>query len=366
MRIGIYALARNEEKHVFDWADSTDGADVVVVTDTGSTDSTTQRLRAAGVTVATGSVTPWRWDDAHNLSLHHLPADIDIAVRMDLDERLQPGWRQAIERAWTGEVNNLHYRYVWSFTADGRPDLVFNCDRVHARAGFRWSAPTHEGLVCWKGTKHVAFAEGLEIHHLRDPGKRHTTDLELLEVATREAPHDPRPWWYLAREQEWAGRPEAAATFAHYLTMPNGWGSERSYAYRALYRLTGEEQHLHRAASEAIGEPDAWYELALANYHRQSWREVYGFGRQALEATWPGTHATDPKAKVKAADLASVAAWQLNMRPEALRLGRLAAEQCPGDPRLVANVEAMERLMEVPCPASSETSPTPSVTPSAA
>ena len=90
MRIGIYALARNEEKHVFDWAATTEGADVVVVTDTGSTDSTTQRLRAAGVTVATGSVTPWRWDDAHNLSLHHLPADIDIAVRLDLDERLQP------------------------------------------------------------------------------------------------------------------------------------------------------------------------------------------------------------------------------------------------------------------------------------
>jgi hypothetical protein len=346
VKIGIYALAKDEEKHVFDWSESTDGADVVVVTDTGSTDSTTQRLRAAGVTVATGSVVPWRWDDAHNLSLHHLPADVDVAIRLDLDERLQPGWREAIERAWKDGVNNLHYRYVWSWTEDGRPDLVFHSDRVHARSGFRWASATHEGLICWAGEKRAVFAEGLEIHHHRAAGKRHHTDLELLRVATREAPHDARAWWYLAREMEWCGCPEAAATFAHYVSMPGGWGSERAYAFRALYRLTGDELHLHKAAREAIGEPDAWYELAKVNYDRQSWREVYGFARQALEATWPPTHCTDPGARWKAADIGSVAAWQLNMRPEALRLGRLAAAQCPGDPRLVANVEAMERIME--------------------
>jgi hypothetical protein len=346
MRIGIYALCKNEEKHVFDWAESTDGADVVVVTDTGSTDSTPQRLRAAGVTVATGYVCPWRWDDAHTLSLNHLPPDVDVAVRLDLDERLQPGWREAIERAWTGDCNNLHYRYVWSWTDDGRPDLVFNCDRVHARAGFRWASPTHEGLVCWNGEKRVKFAEGLEIHHHRDAGKKHRTDLELLRVAVRESPHDARAYWYLAREMEWAEDSQAAATFAHYLGMKGGSQTERAYAYRALYRLTGEELHLHRAAKEAIGEPDAWERLAFVHYQRQEWREVYGFARQALEAPWPGTHATDPKAKARAADLASVAAWNLGARPEALRLGRLAVEHCPGDKRLRANVEAMERIAE--------------------
>jgi len=346
MKIGIYALCRNEEKHVFDWAESTDGADAVVVTDTGSTDSTVQRLKACGVTVATGAIVPWRWDDAHNLSLHHLPADCDIAVRLDLDERIQPGWREAIERAWVDGVNNLHYRYVWSWTADGRPDLVFNSDRVHARAGFRWASPTHEGLVCWSGEKKVVIAEGLEVHHHRDAGKKHRTDLALLRVAVREAPHDARAWWYLAREMEWAEDPGAAATFAHYVGMKGGSVSERSYAYRALYRLTGEELHLHRAAKEAVGEPDAWAELAKFNYDRQDWKSCYGFARQALDANWPGTHCTSPTAKAKAADVGSVAAWRLGLKPEALRLGRLALEHCPSDPRLAANVEAMVRIVE--------------------
>ena len=346
MKIGIYALCKNEERHVFDWAETTDGADVVVVTDTGSTDSTVDRLRAAGVEVCHGYVVPWRWDDAHNLSLYQLPPDVDVCVRLDLDERLQPGWREAIERAWTGDVNNLRYRYVWSWTSDGRPDLVFHSDRVHSRKGFRWTSATHEGLVCWSGEKVYAFADGLEIHHHRDAGKKHKTDLDLLRVATREAPHDARAWWYLAREMEWAGCPEAAATFAHYLKMDGGSATERSYACRALYRLTKDEGHLHRAAFEAKGEPDGWQQLALVHYERQEWREAHAFARQALAADWPGSHATDPKAKAKAADLASVSAWNLGLRPEALQLGRLAVEQCPGDPRLVANVEAMERILE--------------------
>jgi len=343
VRIGIYALCKNEEKHAFEWAESTDGADVVVVTDTGSTDTTVQRLKASGVEVARGYVCPWRWDDAHNLSLNHLPPDVDVAVRLDLDERLQPGWRAAIERAWEGEVNNLRYRYVWSWTPDGRPGVVFHGDRVHARQGFRWASATHEGLVCWAGEKRYAMADGLEIHHHRDAGKVHKTDLALLQVAVREAPHDARAWWYLAREMEWAGHQDAAATFAKYLRMDGQPATERAYAYRALFRLTGDELHLHRAAKEATGEPDAWYEIAKRHYDRQEWRECYGFARQALAADWPSTHATDPKAKAKAADIGSVAAAGLGNRPEALRLARLALAEWPADERIAANVAKLEQ-----------------------
>lgn len=343
MKIGIYALAKNEEQHALDWADSTDDADVVVVTDTGSTDSTPHRLRAAGVTVLTGNVIPWRWDDAHNLSLYHLPDDVDVCVRLDLDERLQPGWRKAIERAWKGDVNNLRYRYVWSWKSPGVPGLVFFADRVHARRGFRWQSATHEGLVCWSGDKVQAVADGLEIHHHRDPGKRHASDLELLRVAVREAPHDARAWWYLAREMEWVGDAAAPATFMHYLGLPGGVPTERSYALRAMHRLTGNEKHLHKAAWEAKGEPDAWQQLAWCHYQRQEWRECLTFAEVAMQADWEPTHCTDPHAKTKATDLAAVAAWNIGLKPQALTYARQAVEQCPGDPRLAQNVAMMER-----------------------
>lgn len=346
MKIGVYALAKNERKHVEAWAESCREADVRVVTDTGSTDGTVEALVQQGVTVCNGYVVPWRWDDAHNLSLHHVPPDVDVCVRLDLDERLQPGWREAIEREWDGTHNCLRYRYVWSWKADGTPGLVFNADRVHARHGFRWTAATHEGLVCWTGDKTQKIIEGLEIHHHRDAGKKHVTDLALLRVAVREAPHDARAWWYLAREMEWANCPEAAATFVHYLGMKGGISTERAYAYRALFRLTGDEKHLHHAAKEATGEPDAWQQIAFWHYQRQEWRECRAFAAQAINANGESTHATDPEARTKAFDLAAVAAWNLGLRPEALQFAREAVARCPGDPRLASNVEAMERIQQ--------------------
>lgn len=345
MKIAVYALAKNECKHALAWADSCAEADVRIVTDTGSTDGTQGILTQLGVTVVSGYVVPWRWDDAHNLSMQHVPPDVDVCIRLDLDERLQPGWRQAIERAWRDGVNNLRYKYVWSWKPDGSEGLVFLSDRVHARSGFRWTAATHEGLVCWTGDKVQAMAEGLVIHHHRDQGKQHKTDLMLLEVAVREAPHDARARWYYARELEYAGRPEAAAEFAAYLRMPGGQLTERSYAMRRLYALTGEEIHLHRAAAEAGNEPDAWERLALARYHQKNWKECLAFAESAIACTDVGTHATDPFAKARAYDLASVASWELGNRPQALTYAAQAAAELPDDKRVKANVAAMRQIL---------------------
>lgn len=344
MKIGVYALAKNERKHIEAWAYCCRDADVRVVTDTGSEDGTVEALEAAGVAVARGYVVPWRWDDGHNLSLYHLPPDCDVAIRLDLDERLQPGWRDVVERHWAEGVNNLRYRYVWSWR-DNKPDLVFYCDRIHARHGYRWSSPTHEGLVCWAGKQQIAYTDDLEIHHHRDAGKRHKSDLSLLRVAVREAPHDSRPHWYLAREMDYAGMPEAAAAFAAYLRMPGGAPTERAYAMRKLWSLTGIEQHLHNAAKEAQWEPDAWAALAFVRYQQANWLECAGFAQVALEAPGPTSHATDSSVPRRAKDLLAVALWNLGKRADALRLAKEAASECPDDPRLVANVAAMEREM---------------------
>jgi hypothetical protein len=342
VRIAVYALARNEERHATAWAESCRDADLRIVTDTGSTDATVQLLRDAGVDVRTGCVSPWRWDDAHNLSLNAVPAEVDVCIRLDLDERLQPGWRPALEAAWSDGVNQLRYHYVWSWNADGSEGVTFHCDRVHSRHGFRWSQATHEGLCSWAGEKKVAFCDGLAIHHHRDAGKKHTTDLELLRVAVSEAPHDARALWYLAREMDYVSDPETATTFLRYLTMDGQTPTETAYAERVLYRLTGDEQHLHNAAKAAPGEPDAWQQLAFANYLRQHWRNVEGFARQALASRWPPTHATDPHAKTKATDLLAVALWNLGNRAEALTHARAAAAKWPDDERLARNVAAME------------------------
>jgi hypothetical protein len=345
MKIGVYALARNEEKHAAAWAESCRGADVRIVTDTGSTDGTVAALEAAGVTVTHGNVVPWRWDDAHNLSLYHLPADVDVCIRLDLDERIQPGWREAIERAWVDGVNQLRYRYVWSWRPDGRPGLVFHSDRVHARVGFRWNGATHEGLIAWALPARQATAAGLEIHHHRDAGKRHKSDLPLLMIAAREAPHDARAQWYLAREMDYESHAGAAAAFRKYLEMPGRTPTEESYARRSLYRLAGDPADLHAAAAAAPAEPDAWLALARLAYAGRRWAEVVDYAGRAVAADGPGTHATDPAARGAAADLLSIALWETGRRPEGLTFARQAAADFPEDARIAANVRGMAAIL---------------------
>ena len=340
MKIGIYALAKDESRHAAEWAEATVAADVRVVTDTGSSDDTREILRAAGVTVAESAIVPWRWDVAWTQALCNLPADLDVAFRVDLDERPQPGWREAIEAAWDGTANNLTYRYVWSFSSDGSPGLVFPCDRVHARSGFLWRQATHEGLLCWSDEKRQRWCHGLEVHHHRDAGKVHKSDLTLLRVAVRESPGDARARWYLAREMDYAGMPEAAAEFAAYLRMAGGSPTERAYAFRRLASLTGREQHLHAAAKESPAEADAWERLALARHHAGDAEGSLQFALQAV-AAGATTHATDPQAKARAHELASIALWQLGRQEEAIPHAAAAAAGLPLDERIAANAIAM-------------------------
>jgi hypothetical protein len=341
MKLGIYALAKNESKHAAEWAAATVGADVRVVTDTGSSDDTRELLCGAGVTVAESAIVPWRWDVAWTQALCNLPADVDVAFRVDLDERPQAGWREAIEAAWDGEANNLVYDYWWSMRPDGSPLLQFHCDRVHARSGFVWRQATHEGLVCWSGEVRRKLAVGLVVEHHRDPGKAHASDMTLLRVAVRESPADARARWYLAREMDYAGMPTAAAEFAGFLKMPGGSPTERSYAFRRLASITGDPRHLERAMKEAPAEPDAWERMALVAHHQERWEESATLAEQAI-ASPAATHATDPLARARAAELASIALWHLGRRSDALTHAKSAAAQLHWDERIVGNAAAME------------------------
>ena len=98
-KVCVYAICKNEAQFVDRWMDSMGEADQVVVLDTGSEDSTVERLRARGAEVTVERISPWRFDTARNRSLELVPEDADICVCTDLDEVFHPGWRAALERA---------------------------------------------------------------------------------------------------------------------------------------------------------------------------------------------------------------------------------------------------------------------------
>lgn len=85
-KICVYAICKNEEQFVDRWMDAVSEADMVIVTDTGSTDHTVERLRERGAVVYSAVVSPWRFDVARNVALGHVPEDTDICVSNDLDE----------------------------------------------------------------------------------------------------------------------------------------------------------------------------------------------------------------------------------------------------------------------------------------
>jgi tetratricopeptide (TPR) repeat protein len=322
MIVGIYALAKNEAANVVAWEASSADADVRVVTDTGSTDDTVQMLESRGVTVARGNVIPWRWDDAHNLSMQHLPPHVEVAIRLDMDEVLEPGWRETLEKAWQPETTKLRYWYQWSEA------LRFKSDRIHTRSGYRWTGATHEGLVRWSGDEVQTHTEHTLIRHHRQPGKQHKTDLALLRQAVAENPHDARMAWYLARELDYHDEPGIVEALKEYLRMPGGAACERAYAYRVLARRQPERagNWLLRAIEESPHEPEGYLALGQGCWDAGDAVGVLHWARRAEMAPADRqSHTSDPVAYgYRASEMAAAAAYDLGLKDEALEHAREA------------------------------------------
>jgi hypothetical protein len=265
---------------------------------------------------------------------------VDVAIRLDLDEVLDPGWREALESAWTPGTTKLRYWYQWSH------DVRFLSDRIHRRAGYRWVGATHEGLSCWSGDELQSQADNLVIRHHRQPGKTHKSDLTLLRQAVRENPLDVRMHWYLARELDYAGDHEAAAAFERYLAMPGGAATERAYACRVLARLQPDrcKPRLLEAIQASPREPEAFLAFAEMAEAMGDWVSALYYARHAAFChTNNQTHASDPRAYgPRAPDLACVAASRLGLDREALQHAREAFKRDPADPRLAGNLALLE------------------------
>ncbi len=344
LRIGIYCPAKNELKHVDPWFESCKDADVIVCADTGSTDGTKERMIELGVKVTDVRIMPWRFDDAFNMAMYLLPGEIDVCIRLDLDERLTPGWRAALENAWTPDTTRLRYPYVWNWNPDGTPGRQWYGDRIHKRAGYRWMGATHEGL-CSRLPEIQTFTDDLQIHQFPDAkDKKH--DLPLLIEATKESPHDARMRAYLGREYLYKGDMEnSTKTYKEFLSM--SWDKvEKGQAMINLATTDPENKifWLKMAAMECPGHREPLTTLAQHYYNVQDWRNCYKYAIDALKITkHPMDYTCTPEAwGYLPHDLASIAAWHLGMYKESLEQSKLALSRNPDDKRLQNNMKLVE------------------------
>ena len=242
MKIAIYTISKNEDKHVERWYKSSKEADYHILADTGSTDRTVELARELGITVVPIWVSPFRFDDARNASLAVVPQDADYCIALDVDEVLAPGWRKHLEDSHAKGIDRPSYRRIEAFNDDGSVATEFDGFKVHRRNGIRWHYPIHE-VPQWYG-EHEEVKEridGFEIHHLQDRTKSRGHYLPLLEMAVKELP-DARNLYYLGREQSYHQQwDKAKESLTKYLEL-SIFKQERSAACRILAKADPSNQ----------------------------------------------------------------------------------------------------------------------------
>lgn len=342
MKIAVYAISKNEEQFVKQFCESAKDADYILIADTGSTDNTISEANKYGATAVDIRIVPWRFDKARDAALALLPNDIDVCISLDLDEVLEPGWREEIERVWQPDTTRLRYKFDWS------NGIVFFSEKIHARKGYFWHHPCHEYIKPDPRTKEVwAHTDMLLVSHHPDPTKSRGQYLDLLEMSIKEDPRCPRNAFYYARELTFYNRhEEAIVELNRYLAMPEAvWANERAFALRLLgksYDALGQDgmPWYRRAVAEDPTVRETWCDLAMACHNRRLWEECYGAAKSALRITDRSLVYTIDASnwEAKPYDLAALSAYHLGLKEEAIKYGQAAVDLEPTNERLIKNL----------------------------
>jgi glycosyltransferase involved in cell wall biosynthesis len=353
LKICVYAISKNEAHFAERFCISAKDADMILIADTGSDDGLPEEAAKHGAIVHHICITPWRFDLARNAALALIPREMDVCISLDIDEVLQPGWREEIERVWKkGETTRLRYMFDWGC------GIQFYYEKIHARHGYMWHHPCHEYPIpdgriteVWAQTDML-----LAVHH-PDPTKSRGQYMDLLELSVREDPECPRNAFYYARELSFNGRwRESIEACEKYLKLPRAtWMNERCYAYRVIGRCYNElgepwnaEKAFQMAASEAPNTREPWCELAALMYRNHRWEESFAYAMRALRITDRAmVYTCDPAVwGAQPHDYASIAAWHLGLHEKALEQAKIASDLEPDDLRLQNNLKYIQDAIQ--------------------
>lgn len=343
MKIAVYSIAKNEEQFVPRWAESCKDADYRLIVDTGSDDRTQELAWENGVESYLQFFKPWRFDNARNYALGLIPQDADMCIALDMDEVLQPGWREALESV-PKNTTRPRYKYVWSWNEDGSEGLVYGGDKIHARHGYRWKHPVHEVIQPVDILEQQHWVDGLEIHHYPDSSKSRAQYFDLLKLAVDEDPHDPRNQFYLGREYFYRGDKSNATFHLTTTTLIQSWPPEVAAAYRMLYQISEDETNLYKALQLDPNRRETLVMLARHYYNKKDWPTCRLWSLAAIGVKEkPLDYLCEPFAwGSEVYDLAALSSWYTGQYSEAHKYGDIALSMDPQNSRLRANMEFYE------------------------
>lgn len=276
-KIYVYAICKNEEKHINRWVDSMKEADGIYVLDTGSTDNSVKLLKELGVNVTTINYSNFKFDEARNDSLALVPMDADICVCTDLDEVFNKNWRKELESIWTSNTDRISYNLNFSFDDMGNPISSYFISKIHTRKNYTWTHPIHE-VITYIGNheENIITSDKIVINHYPDRSKDRSFYLNLLEKAVLDNPEDDRNMHYLGREymynKEWN---KSIDTLIRHLNLKSStWNEERgasmrfiSRCYIELKRYEEAEMWLEKAIKETSNVREPYIEMGLLYYN---------------------------------------------------------------------------------------------------
>ena len=348
MKIAVYTIALNEEKHVDRWFQSAKDADLLLIADTGSSDGTKQVAKTLGIKVYDIRVTPWRFDVARNKSLDLIPEDYDLCIQLDMDEVLLPGWRNKLEQAWNSGNKWPIYREITARNSDGSVLNFYHHFRIHPRQGVIWKYPIHEIVALKEGFQYHREFVDVEIEHLQDPNKSRSSYLHLLELAVMGMPHDWRMHHYLTREywyrKDWQN---LLLSSINAMKIYNGWDVERAstciWASEAAYNLGYKDwsvEWAERATKEAPDFYEAWHWHSHICHLLELWQECFHSASKILILEKHTHHLVKPEIwKWWGYDLLALSAHYLGKNNIAILYGSKAVQGSPNDVRLQKNLE---------------------------
>jgi glycosyltransferase involved in cell wall biosynthesis len=345
MKIAVYAISKNESQFVERFCESAADADLILIADTGSTDNTRALAEQHGATVYDICISPWRFDKARDAALALIPRDVDVCVSLDLDEVLEPGWREEIEQVWEENTTRLRYKFDWG------SGITFYYEKIHHRHGYHWHHPCHEYPRADARISEVyAYTDKLLVSHYPDSTKSRGQYLDLLELSIKEDPHCPRNAFYHAREltfyKKWR---EAVAALNAYLILPGAtWPNERCYAMRLLAKSHQELNNYSEsvkwarlACAEAPNTREPWVELATIYYQQKQWHNCFSATKTALDIKDKTlVYTMDPTVwGATPHDLLAISAYNLGLYSLALEQGEIAVDLEPDNQRLADNLQ---------------------------
>jgi glycosyltransferase involved in cell wall biosynthesis len=349
MKIAVYAIAKNEILHAQRWASATAGADYRIVADTGSTDGTQETLKELGVTVHQVHIKPFRFDMARNAALALVPDDTDVCLILDLDEVPEPKFFDKVRKAWKPGAD---LGWISMQTDENK----WERDRVHTRWNWVWKYPCHEVNI-WYGNYEPVDCDirHAVIEHLPDSTKSRGQYIELLKLAVKEFPTDPRMWTYMCREYFFHQHWEEVIKAATNKLENQGWDVESA----AVCRWAGE------AAHQLGNQEDArvWYDkgrdilpmqgesqfgVAMDAYRKQEWQRCLDASINALESPRSNHYCYESAVwDWKAYDLAGIAAYNLKHIDEAITFTRHAVKaNGPETERIQRNLDFFKKVKD--------------------